>query len=270
MKNARLGNHSLIVGVVLLLLASFGTRADESVLLTDLHTFRISNFVGLAAYYQFSASGDTVILNEVVASVNSANNSINAINENNSEVLTEAQLAGLTTEFDKYKELMRQNINDVRQQGYPDMRLMSEMANQAQALSTISTKLYTRARESSRTDSDRRIEAARSAAVLMAQMMSKYSARSNSSVAQTFQGADTEVPLDEQAKVFDALMVELKADDNAGGLKQAIDGVSSKWQFIRSSYINYNDDNVPFIIDRYSKGILEGLSETIGLLHQPV
>ncbi len=268
MKDARLGTRSLIVGVVLLLLASFGTRADESVLLTDLHTFRISNFVGLAAYYQFSANGDTVILNEVVESVNSANSAMNAITENDSEVLTENQLAGLTSEFDKYKALMRQNINDVRQQGYPDLRLMSQMANQAQSLSNISTKIYTRARESSQTDSDQRIEAARSAAVLMAQMMSKYSARSNSSVAQNFQGADTEVPLDEQAKNFDTLMARLKTGNRGGELKETVDGVSSKWQFIRSSYINYNDDNVPFIIDRYSKGIIDGLGETIELLHQ--
>lgn len=266
MKDARLGTRSLIVVVVLLLLASFGTRAAESVLLTELHTFRISNFVGLAAYYQFSASGDTVVLNEVVESVNTANTAMNSINENDSEVLTEEQLVGLTSEFDKYKELMRQNINDVRQQGYPDMRLMSEMANQAQTLSSISTRLYARAQASSQTDSDQRVEAARSAAVLMAQMMSKYSARSNSSVAQTFQGADTEVPLDEQAKNFDALMIELNTGSSEGNLKKSIDGVSSKWQFIRSSYINYNDDNVPFIIDRYSKGILEGLSETIELL----
>lgn len=267
MKHARLTTRSMIVGVALLLV-TFGTRAEETTLLTDLHTFRISNFVGLAAYYQFSASGDTVILNEVVESVNSANSAMNTISASGSIVLSEDQLAGLTSEFDKYKELMRQNINDVRQQGYPDMRLMSEMANQAQALSSISTKIYTRAREGSETDSDQRIEAARSAAVLMAQMMSKYSARSNSSVAQTFQGADTEVPLDQQAKNFDALMRELDMGNSEGELKKAINSVSSKWQFIRSSYINYNDDNVPFIIDRYSKGILAALSETIELLQQ--
>ncbi|MEX0603173.1 MAG: hypothetical protein WD623_01670 [Marinobacter sp.] len=269
MKDARNGTRSLLVGVALLL-AAFGTRADESAILADLHSFRISNFVGLAAYYQFSASGDTVTLNGVVESVNSANSAMNALKENDSEVLSEDQLVGLSDEFDKYKELMKQNINDVRQQGYPDMRLMSEMANQAQALSNISTKLYTRAQESSQTDSDQRIEAARSAAVLMAQMMSKYSARSNSSVAQTFQGADTEVPLDAQAKNFDALMVILNAGTSDGDLKRTIDGVSSKWQFIRGSYVNYNDDNVPFIIDRYSKGILEGLRETIELLQQTV
>lgn len=268
MKDARLRTRSLIASLILLLFASLTAKADESQLLSTIHTFRISNFVSLNAYYQFSANSDTNTLNEVVESINSANSAMNAINESSTDALTETQLSQLTTEFDKFKNLMRQNINDVRQNGYPDMRLMSEMANQAQILGNISTELYALAHQSSQTTSDDRVEAARSAAVLMAQMMSKYSARSNSSVAQTFQGAASEVPLDEQAKNFDTLMDRLNAGNPTGNLEKIIDSVSSKWQFIRSSYINYNDDNVPFIIDRYSKGILEGLANAIALMNE--
>ena len=53
-----------------------------------------------------------------------------------------------------------------------------------------------------------------------------------------------------------------------GPLKTALDDLTSKWQFIRNSYINYNDNNVAFVIDRYSKGILRGLETTIGLLRE--
>jgi len=47
-----------------------------------------------------------------------------------------------------------------------------------------------------------------------------------------------------------------------------LNDAAAKWQFIRGSYINYNENNVGFVIDRYSKRILESLTTVIGLLQQ--
>lgn len=87
-------------------------------------------------------------------------------------------------------------------------------------------------------------------------------------MAQTFQGASSELPLDEQAKKFDALLERVAQGNSEGQLKQSLNDLTSKWEFIRNSYINYNDNNVAFVIDRYSKGILKGLATTIGLLQE--
>lgn len=51
-------------------------------------------------------------------------------------------------------------------------------------------------------------------------------------------------------------------------MKTTLNDLNSKWEFIRNSYINYNDNNVAFVIDRYSKGILRSLETTIGLLQE--
>ncbi|MDX1818168.1 MAG: hypothetical protein R3180_10650, partial [Marinobacter sp.] len=53
-----------------------------------------------------------------------------------------------------------------------------------------------------------------------------------------------------------------------GELKDQLDNISTKWQFIRGSYVNYNENNVSFVIDRYSKGILKHLAKTIELLQK--
>ncbi len=264
MKDTRI--RSLIVSCLAMLCFSMAAKAQEAEVLSQLHDFRVNNFVALNAYYQFSATGATDTLNEVVAGINNANSALNVVNETGGDIFNSDQLGALTAEFESFKELMRQNINDVRTTGYPDLRLASEMANQAEDLSQISAQLYGTAREALPGVSSPRIEAARSAAVLMAKMMAKYSARSYSSVSQTFQGSDTEAALDEQARTFETLVQTLEQGDGSEELRRAIDGVATKWEFIRGSYINFNDDNVPFIIDRYSKGILEGLSETIELL----
>ncbi|MFN2359808.1 MAG: hypothetical protein ABR522_01855, partial [Marinobacter sp.] len=130
------------------------------------------------------------------------------------------------------------------------------------------TEMYTVAQESTETEIDSRVEAARSAAITMAQMMAKYSARTHSSVSQTFQGSSSDMPLDEQAQQFDLLIAKVSEGDAEGQLKQTLNDLTSKWEFIRGSYINYNDNNVAFVIDRYSKGILKGLATTIDLLRE--
>ncbi len=258
--------QSLLAVAMLMIMIPLSSAAAQSPVLASLHQFRISNFRALNSYYQFSVNGDTEKLDEIVDSIKTASGEIKTVTDNSDGMLDKDQLTGLTTEFQKFKDLMKQNITDVRKRGYPDLRLVSEMANQAQTLSKKSAELYATALDNAKMTADSRVESARSAAVLMAQMMAKYSARSNSSVAQTFQGSESEAPLDQQAKEFDTLLAQLKDGRESGALRQSIESISSKWMFIRGSFINYNEKNVPFIIDRYSKGILDELKTAIQLL----
>lgn len=269
MTDARLRVRSLVAALILLALTSLSARAETADgFLSDLHTFRVSNYLALDAYYRFSTDGNTDTLNEIVGSINSANSSMNNLAESTAGVLSNEDVENLNQEFDTFKSLMRDNINDVRNTGYPDLRLVSDMANQALTMSKMATELYKVSSESSQTSTDNRLEAARSAAITLAQMMAKYSARTHSTVSQTFQGSSTELTLDEQARRFDTLLEKINQGNSQGELKAALDDVSSKWQFIRGSYINYNDNNVSFVIDRYSKGILRSLDTTIELLQQ--
>lgn len=268
MKDARLRIQSLIAAFILLALTALSAKAQETgaEFLSDLHDFRVNNYLALDAFYSFSATGDTETLNRIVVGINNSNDAMNSVVASTSGVLSEQQIEELNQAFDQFKNLMRGNINEVRDRGYPDLRLMADLANQALSMNNLATELYSVAQESSGIKADTRIESARSAAVVMAQMMARYAARTHSSVAQTFQGASSEVPLDEQAKTFDQLLSSLRAGSTNGELKTALDDVASKWQFIRGSYINYNENNVGFVIDRYSKGIIEGLTNAIDLL----
>lgn len=269
MTDARLRVRSLVAALILLALTSLTARAETGDgFLSDLHKFRVSNYLALDAYYRFSANGDTNTLNEIVGNINNANTSMNNLADSTAGVLSDEDIEKLNREFDSFKNLMRDNINDVRNTGYPDLRLVSDMANQALTMSEMATEFYNLSRESSETSTNSRVEAARSAAITLAQMMAKYSARTHSTVSQTFQGSSTEEPLDQQALRFDTLLSEINSGTSKGELKSTLEDVTSKWEFIRGSYINYNENNVSFVIDRYSKGILRGLDTTITLLQQ--
>ncbi|PSF05641.1 hypothetical protein C7H09_13340 [Marinobacter fuscus] len=268
MKDVCLRYRSLLATLTLLCLSVFNAQAQEqkTSFLAELHNFRISNYQALDAFYSFSASNDTDTLNRIVIGVNSSNDAMNSLVASNSEALSQQQLGQLNQQFDLYKDLMRNNINEVRERGYPDLRLMADLANQALDMNNLASELYSIARERIGVEPDTRVESARSAAVVMAQMMARYAARTHSAVAQTFQGAATEVPLDEQASSFDTLLDAVRSGPADGELKAVLEDVAAKWQFIRASYINYNERNVSFIIDRYSKGIIEGLTSAIHLL----
>lgn len=269
MKNPQRQVRSLFTALILISFFAFAAKAQEASsqnFLSDLHQFRVSNYIALDAYYRFSAVGDTAALNEIVASIKRADIAMNSVSESRSGILSEQQVESLNLEFGKFKVLMRSNINDVRNTGYPDLRLVSDMANHALSLNQAATELYMTAQESMGTSTGAAVEAARSAAVTLAQMMAKYSARTNSQVSQTFQGSSDDTPLDVQARQFDALLADIKSAETSGELKSTLDSLSSKWQFIRSSYINFNDHNVAFVIDRYSKAILAGLQTTIDIL----
>lgn len=269
MKDLQIRAKAIFLAFSLLLTLSFAAKADEAAdFLSNLHNFRVSNFVALDAYYRFSVDGNTDELNEIVAAINTANSSMTVVTESTAEVLAASDIEALNQEFDKFKNLVRLNINDVRQNGYPDLRLVSEMADQAAVLNTRATELYNLALESSQISSNDQVEAARRASVTMAQMMAKYSVRSNMSVSQTFQGTSDDTPLDQKAQEFENLLSQLSTGSNSGPLKATLDEINSKWRFIKSSYINYNENNVSFVIDRYSKGILEDLATTIDLLQQ--
>lgn len=269
MKISRLQTRHLLIPFLLLILTSANSQAQRTDnFLSQLHNFRVSNYVSLDAYYRFIGSGSTDTVNEIVAGLDKANASLKLLLTNNTKVPTREQVEALTDEFGKYKNLMSLNINDVQIIGYPDLRLVSDMASQAAIIDDMATQLYHTALENSGTAPNPGVDAARQAAIKIAQMSAKYSVRTNSSVAQTFQGSSTETPLDQQARELDQLLETVANGKSNNELNALIEGVTGKWKFIRGSYINYNENNVGFVINRYSKQILSGLTEAITMLQE--
>ena len=266
MKASGMRLSSLVFAVAMMVLGSSLAHAEKPEFLSDLHEFRLHNFLALNAYYRYSDSRDRALQQDINTSINNASRAMSAVRNSDTNLLAGDDISRLNQEFDKFRALMQQNIEDVRTMGYPDLRLLSEMAEQAHELNQISTELYDIAREKSDLDIDDRVESIRAASVLIAQMLSNYTARSTSSVQQTFQGATTGVPLDELARRFDALIARIGAEGTEEDMRDLLHDADSKWSFIRNSYINFNENNVVFVIDRYSKGIIDSLERMIRVI----
>jgi hypothetical protein len=50
-----------------------------------------------------------------------------------------------------------------------------------------------------------------------------------------------------------------KAPQNTPQITQTLNGVNSKWRYIEKSLMNYNENSVPFLVNKYSDSIIEGL-----------
>ena len=256
----RAAAYLLSLTVLLFPMARLANAAPLTPLLESLYKFRIENFIALNAYYNYSANGDKQTLDQVNDAINQSNALMNEIPKRASSLVSKAQISKLTSAHDKFKKLMNTNLNDVRKKGYPDLQVVSEMANDAQELNKLSKEIYDDVKTKDSVVTDKYVEVGREASLLLAQMMTKYSARSSSSTALTFQGADTDIPLDKQAEAFDKLLAELDTPVKKSKAMQAqYDEIATKWAFIRSSYINYNENNVAFVINRYSNSIIRGL-----------
>ncbi|OEY67390.1 hypothetical protein [Marinobacter sp. X15-166B] len=269
MKDAHVKAGWMLAALLLLFAISVTTRADQQHaprFLENLHQFRINSFIALESYYRYSASADQSIHFEIIAAINSASSAINALTLPDLDLTGNQSLADLRSNFEIFKELMRRNVDEVMQHGYPDLRLAAEMAEHTNILNATALELHSLALDKIGSAVHPRIEAARSAAVTMAQMMAIYSVRSNMAVTQTFQGDATDDPLDVKAHTFESYLAAVAAGDTSGAIGADMEDISSKWQFIRDSYIHYNENNVSFVIERYSRAIIEKLNNTISIL----
>lgn len=244
--------------------ATSEAEAMAGQLLDRIYRFRLRNFMALNDYYNYSMDPEEELISEINDSMERSGKLLEEIGELSGESLTSSELDDLRTAYADFESQMDTNIEDVRSSGYPDLRLLSNMANQAQSLSVLSGKLYDQVAAQDATPTATDLELAREASITMALMVTRYSARSSSSVAQIFQGADSETSLDELAQSFEGELEKLRnrLGDNteiAGMLSDA----NSKWRFIRGSYIEYDEENVAFVINRYSTSIIETLGSII-------
>ena len=109
MKDASLRIQSLIAAFILLALTALSAKAQETgaEFLSDLHDFRVNNYLALDAFYNFSATGHTETLNRIVVGINNSNDAMNSVVASTSGVLSEQQVEELNQAFDQFKNLMR-------------------------------------------------------------------------------------------------------------------------------------------------------------------
>lgn len=262
---------SFTIGALLsvLSLQSFALSQEEAQqALDNIYRATINSYYSVNGFYNFSANqADQSQLAQINDSVSLIEEMVESLGITLAEGATAETYSSLQESWQSYRKVLDANINEVIETGYPDLRLAGDMAttniNLNSALEGLQQNVIS---TSGHTPTDAK-RISRNAASTIALMMTKYSARSTSTVSQVYTGGDTEITIDSLAGTFEQEMQQLAnlAQGNAGAL-DALDSAMTKWDFIKSSYINYNENRVNFIVNLYSKKIITDIETASGSL----
>lgn len=259
--------NTLFSVILLSFISSANAQENEEAanLLKGFHQAQIQSYFTINAFYNFSANdGDKALLSDVNEAINEVNSILNGLETYESVEYIKGDIGAATEKWQLYKTTLNTIINDILDQGYADLRLMSDLALQNQEFALQLSEAYEKVERESGYSPSSTASQSRKSALLMATMMTKYSARTTSNVSQIFQGSATEKTIDVLATDLDKQLQALLSS-SSGEQKNTINAVLTKWDFIKSSYINYNEKNVNYVVNLYSKRIIDALETTSGL-----
>lgn len=238
---------------------------EAATLLKGLHQAQIQSYFAINAFYNFSANdGDKALLGDVNEAINEVNAILNTLESFDATEELKNELSAAAQNWQKYKSILNTNINDILDQGYADLRLIADLAKQNQEFTNLLAATYAKIETDSGYSPEKLAAESRKSAIVMALMMTKYSARTTSNVSQIFQGGETEKTIDVLAADFDQQLKSMLKLASAEQ-KESINSVLTKWEFIKNSYINYNEKNVNYVVNLYSKRIIDSLGTTSDL-----
>ncbi len=236
---------------------------DAAALLKGFHQAQIQSYFTINAFYNFSANdGDKSLLMDVNDAINNVNSILNTLDTYKELDEVKGEIEAANQSWQVHKTTLNTITNDILEQGYADLRLMSDLAIQNQDFTNVLATAYQKVK--SEYTLNNVAAKSRESALLMAMLMTKYSARTTSNVSQVFQGGGEEKTIDLLALDLDKQLKDLLVTADAEQ-KKSVDAVLTKWDFIRSSYINYNEKNVNYVVNLYSKRIINALGTTSDL-----
>ncbi|OZG71262.1 hypothetical protein BTA51_21685 [Hahella sp. CCB-MM4] len=241
------------------------TKEETKPILAYFHNVQIHAYQAINSYYNFSLNpGDKELHSQILTEMSSLESTLSALESSPGIVDIQGELADINEQWVKYRDLLNTNIDDAIKLGYPDLRLLADMAQSNIDVVGAVERAYERAQDVSGFKPTNIVATLRDSKLLLASMMTKYSARSASTVSQIFQGAKTEEAMDVQAEHFDKRLAELmKTELNKGDSAKVLDSISTKWNFIRNSYKNYNENNVSYVVNLYSYRIIDALDDLL-------
>lgn len=260
--------HFISLTISMLLIANIAQAEEsEGSSLDRIYQATIHSYYSINGFYNFSANqGAQKDLNDINESIDNLQELINNLRSDAENNGAGEQFDEVSSSWKTYQKVLKQNIKEVKATGYPDLRLAGDMATSNIALNTALNDLSNTLSGIIKKKPSKATSLSRAAASNMALMMTKYSARTTSTVSQVYASGDVdkEVTIDALATEFSNQMAQLMklAEGNANASK-LLDSAQTKWDFIKNSYINYNENRVNFIVNLYSKKIISNIEQAL-------
>lgn len=252
---------STLLAISLPLFSAASQAADPASSLLKLHQLRLAAQKSLGDFYMFNGmEGDQRYARMIQESLSSADAHLSNLNEMPGEG-SNALRAQLQQQWGGYKNDLNILTEALKSQGFTDLQPVADLANRNAQLMSLSQELYSKMQQESGYSVPPLTQRSREQSLLMQAIALDYASRS-ASVGATFIGGGEVRPIEELVKEFAGKMTALeKEPKNSPQLRQSWGGVSTKWRYIEKSLLNYNENSVPFLVNKYSDTIIQGIEE---------
>ncbi len=254
-------------GLLLVTLSLLATHvfASPQQLLTNVHQLRLLSTESLTNFYMYSGlDADTKYGKKINNNLESFAKILENIRQLPAADGISDSMGDIEESWAKFDKLIRINYNDMKDQGFPNIRLVDEMGKTNAVLLKIITKAYEDAKVSTGITPPAAVETARNLAMTMEEITSQYAARGTSNLGQVFMGS-YERSLEQMAVAFRTDLVNLKQQVNQESSQRILRAIDSKWSFMERSIKNYNENTVPFLVTSYSERIIMNLEELVAI-----
>ncbi len=234
--------------------------------LLKLHQLRLAAQKSLGDFYMYNGmEGDQRYARMIDTSLQNGQALLGSLTQMPGEG-SKALLAQLDQHWNSYQSELKVLADTLKTQGYTDLQPVADLASHNQQLMGLSTELYNKIQQESGRNVSALTQLSREQSLLMQSIAVDYASRSasvNGSLISS--GGENSKSIDELANEFVHVMDKLEqAPQNTAETRQSLGAVKTKWRYIEKSLKNYNEKSVPFLVNKYSDRIIEGLEVLAG------
>ena len=243
--------------------AETASSADN---LLKLHQLRLAAQKSLGDFYMYNGmEGDQRYARMIDTSLQNGQALLGSLTQMPGDG-SKALLAQLDQHWNSYQSELKVLADTLKTQGYTDLQPVADLANHNQQLMALSAELYSKIQQESGRTVSTLTQLSREQSLLMQSIAVDYASRS-ASVGGSFisSGGENSKSIDELANDFVQVMDKLEqAPQNTEETRQSLGAIKTKWRYIEKSLKNYNEKSVPFLVNKYSDRIIEGLEALSG------
>ena len=243
--------------------AETASSADS---LLKLHQLRLAAQKSLGDFYMYNGmEGDQRYARMIDTSLQNGQALLGSLTQMPGDG-SKALLAQLDQHWNSYQSELKVLADTLKTQGYTDLQPVADLANHNQQLMALSAELYSKIQQESGRTVSALTQLSREQSLLMQSIAVDYASRS-ASVGGSFisSGGENSKSIDELANDFVQVMDKLEqAPQNTAETRQSLGAIKTKWRYIEKSLKNYNAKSVPFLVNKYSDRIIEGLEALSG------
>lgn len=235
--------------------------ADPATSLLKLHQMRLAAQRSLGDFYMYNGmEGDQRYARMIDVSVQLADARLKELTGMPGEA-SSALRQQLEQEWKAYAKDLANLMAALKQQGFTDLQPVADLTVRNQRLLALSSELYSTIQQEGATVVPPLTQRSREQSLLMQTIAVDYASRS-ASVGGSFIGANGSKAIDQLAGEFTSQLADLQgAPQNTPQIREALGEIGTKWRYIEKSLKNYNEKSVPFLVNKYSDRITEGLED---------